>query len=76
VVLDTAIEKHKRDTARRVRERDADGVVGIVVEYGIGMGLRKARDGAWHDGMSAAEKVRETGKHMYEYDGSVAEKVC
>jgi hypothetical protein len=27
--------------------------------------LRKARDGAWHDGMSSAEKVRETGKHMY-----------
>jgi hypothetical protein len=26
--------------------------------------------------MSSAEKVRETGKHMYEYDGSVAEKVC
>jgi hypothetical protein len=32
VVLDTAIEKHKRDTARRITESDGDGVVGIVVE--------------------------------------------
>lgn len=31
------------------------------------MGLRKARDGAWHDGMGMAEKiVRDTGKHEEE----------
>ncbi|PNX56881.1 hypothetical protein L195_g058423 [Trifolium pratense] len=58
VALDAAIKKRKRDTTRRVTERDAGGVV--VVEYGIGMELMEARDGAWHDGvdgMSVAEKV-------------------